>query len=273
MAAGTPTSQVFTADANSALVDSTILMGEQNAVLIDAQFTMPAATQLADIIAATGRTLETIVITHGHPDHYLGLETFAERFPEARVVAHPDVRAVIEERAQASLDHFRSTSPEGVFASRSILPEALRDDHIFLEGERINILEPMQGDTPLITPVHVPTLDLLVAADIVFADTHVWTEENTDVAALDAWRASLDTLEAIGATTIIPGHQLEGSTHDASNIAHTRDYLDQWQAALASTSTSTAAAAELTKTMMDGNEALPLEFCLQRGVAAVYPNG
>lgn len=267
--AGISGSQVFTSDASSALVDSTVLIGEENAVLIDAQFTVPAATQLANIIDATGRRLETIFITHGHPDHYLGLEVFKSRFPDVQIFAHPQVKEVIEERGQNSLDYFNSTAPVGVFASNVVVPEALEQDHIMLEGERINILEPMHGDTALICPVHVPSLDLLIAADIVFADTFVWTEENTDSAAINLWRNSLDALEAIGAKTIIPGHQIEGSSQDASNITHTRRYLDQWEAALATTST----AADLDAAMRLGNEHLQLDYCLVRGIAAVYPNG
>lgn len=262
------TSQVFTSDANSALVDSTVLMGAEKAVLIDAQFTVPAATQLADIIEATERDLEAIFVTHGHPDHYLGLEVFAARFPGVQIVTHAKVREVIEERAAGSLTYFKSSAPAGVFADAYILPDVLEGDHIMLEGEEIKILEPMHGDTALICPVHVPSLDLLIAADIVFADTYVWTEENTTTEALNNWRASLDALEAIGATTIIPGHQVEGSKHDASNIAHTRAYLDQWEAALASTST----AEELDAAMRKGNAHLQLDFCLVRGVAAIYPN-
>lgn len=265
--ATTYSSQVFTSDANSALVDSIILMGDESAVLIDAQFTVPAATQVADIIEATGRRLETIFITHGHPDHYLGLEVFANRFPQAKILSHPRVRQVIEERAQSTLDYFNSTAPEGVFPTGYILPDAITDDHIMLEGERINILEPMHGDTPLICPVHVPSLDLLIAADIVFADTFVWTEENTDLASINQWRKSLDAIETIGAKTIIPGHQIDGSLHDVSNIEHTRRYLDQWEAALASTST----AEELEAAMRLGNEDLHLDFSLTRGITAVYP--
>ncbi|WP_299508498.1 MBL fold metallo-hydrolase [uncultured Roseobacter sp.] len=87
-------SQVFTSDANSALVDSTVLMGEESAVLIDAQFTVPAATQLAGITEATGRRLETIFITHGHPDHYLGLEVFANRFAPFRSECSDWLRAM-----------------------------------------------------------------------------------------------------------------------------------------------------------------------------------
>ncbi len=266
-AAATYSSQVFTSDANSALVDSTILMGDENAVLIDAQFTVPAATQVADIIEATGRRLQTIFITHGHPDHYLGLEVFAARFPDAKILAHPAIIEVIQQRAQGSLDYFSSTAPAGVFAKSFIIPDAISTDHILLEGERLNILEPMHGDTPNICPVHVPSLDLLIAADVVFADTFVWTAENTDRASIDQWRRSLDAVEAIGAKTIIPGHQIEGSRHDASNIEHTRRYLDQWESALSSTNSAT----ELEAAMRSGNEDLQLDFCLKQGVRAVYP--
>ena len=59
-AAGHASAQVFTADPQGGLVDSTVVIGENSAVLIDAQFTAPNASALADVIAATGKTLETV---------------------------------------------------------------------------------------------------------------------------------------------------------------------------------------------------------------------
>ncbi|MCX7172150.1 MAG: MBL fold metallo-hydrolase [Proteobacteria bacterium] len=50
-------------------VNSAIVMGEKDAVLIDAQFTMSAAHRLVADILETGKRLTTIYITHWHPDH------------------------------------------------------------------------------------------------------------------------------------------------------------------------------------------------------------
>ena len=54
-------------------VNSAIIYGEKEAVLIDAQFTLSNAHRLVAEILETGRRLSTIYITHEHPDHFMGL--------------------------------------------------------------------------------------------------------------------------------------------------------------------------------------------------------
>ncbi|MDJ0825256.1 MAG: MBL fold metallo-hydrolase [Rhodobacter sp.] len=264
--AGLAEAQVFTADPFGGVVDSTVILGDDAAVLIDAQFTLPNATRLADVIAATGKRLETIFITHYHPDHHLGLAAIMDRFPDAQPVAHPAIQPKIAGGAQAMLDNMRAGQPDN-FATRVVIPEALSSDAILLEGERIEVLEPMHGDTDLISAVHIPALDTLVASDFAYTGTHAWVAENTTPDKIDMWRASLSKLEAIGAGTIVPGHRSADAMNDASAFAATRAYLDQWEAALAETST----ADDLRAAMMQGNEGLGLGFALDRAIGAVYP--
>src|SRR4030042_2659937 len=68
---------------------SVIVIGKTDAVLIDAQFVLSNAHRVVAEILETGKHLKTIYVTHAHPDHYFGLETFAEAFPQARVTALP----------------------------------------------------------------------------------------------------------------------------------------------------------------------------------------
>ena len=258
--------EVFTADDAGFLVDSTVILGERKALLIDAQVNVPMATRLADIISATGRELETILITHHHPDHVLGLAVLMDRFPNAKPVTHKAIRPLIEQSAAGTLAYLSSTAP-GVFADRVIIPDALPGESLMFEGERIDLLGPLHGDTALETPIYLKALDTLITADLVYADTHVWVEENIDPEALANWRKSLDLIEALGAGTIIPGHRLATSANDISAIAHTRAYLDQWEKALA----DTKSAEDLKAAMMVGNADLGLSFALERAVGAVYP--
>ncbi len=239
--------QVFTGDAMGGNVDSVILMGDEAALLVDTQFTPENAARLADIIAATGRRLETVFITHAHPDHYSGLPMIRERFPGLRAVTHADILPLLP--------------------TADIGPVEALDGALTLEGEEIEVLGPMHGDTDLITPLYVPSLDTLIATDMAYVDCHVWVAENTTSDRLDMWRANLAVLEAIGAGTVIPGHRLDTSQNDASVFAYTRAYLDMWQQALAETSSAN----ELTARMMDGREDLGLAFAVQMAVGAVYP--
>jgi glyoxylase-like metal-dependent hydrolase (beta-lactamase superfamily II) len=264
--AGIGGATVFTADAAGALVDSTVILGEKKALLVDAQFDVANATRLADMIAATGRELETIWITHFHPDHLLGLAVLMDRFPNAKPLTHAAIRPLMEQTAQGTLDYLAGASP-GVFAERVVLPEATTADHLMLEGERIDILGPMRGDTALVSALHIPVLDTLIAADFVYADTFVWTEEATQPEVIADWRKSLDLLEGIGAKVIVPGHRQESSPNDRTGITQTRAYLGQWEAALA----TAKSAEELRAAMMAGNDGLGFGYALDRAVAAVYP--
>ncbi|MGR3511545.1 MAG: MBL fold metallo-hydrolase [Paracoccaceae bacterium] len=266
-AGGHASAEVFTADAQGGLVDSTVLMGEEKAVLIDAQMNVPNATRLADVIAATGRDLETVFITHMHPDHNLGLAVILDRFPNARPVTHAALQPVLEGALAPMLQGMSANAPAGVFADRVVVPEALGADHILLEGERIEVLDPMHGDTDLISALHVPALDTLIASDFVYADTFAWTAENTTPERVALWLESLNKLEAIGASTIIPGHRIESSSNDATGIAQTRAYLAQWVDAVE----KAGSAEELRAMMQVGNEGRGMGFALEMAVGAVYP--
>lgn len=240
--------ELFTADAAGGNVDSVVVMGEENAVLIDTQFTPDHASQLADVIEATGRRLETVFITHAHPDHYTGLPTIRARFPELRAVTHAQIAPLLP----AEIGEVT----------------ALDRDHIQLEGDRLEVLDAMHGDTDLIAPVYIPALDTLVASDMAYTDAHVWVRENTTPERIQLWRDNLAALEALGAGTVIPGHRLETSANDASVFSFTRDYLDLWETALAETNS----ADDLRAMLVEGRETLGLAFAVDMAVGAVYPD-
>src|ERR1700680_4241250 len=78
---------------------STLIYGTKNAVLVDAYMTTKQAGALADWIASKGKNLTTIYITHGHGDHWFGVGTLLERFPNATAVATPEVVKVMRKNA------------------------------------------------------------------------------------------------------------------------------------------------------------------------------
>lgn len=265
--AATTGTELFTSDEAGLLVDSVVILGENAAVLVDAQFTAANANLLADVIAATGRTLESILITHMHPDHLMGLPILLDRFPQARAYAQADVQAVIAAVAGPYHAEIAGSAPAGVFADRFVIPEVLGADYLMLEGERIEVLPPMAGDTALITPVHIPSLDTLIATDIAYVDTHLWMEEVATTGGIDPWRASIAALRAIGASTVIPGHRKADSANDASVFDATLAYLDHWEKARA----AAANAEDFRAKLMVGTELLGFAFAIDRGVAAAFP--
>jgi hypothetical protein len=67
---------------------STLIMGETDAVLVDAQHIRSDVQALSDIIAQTGKRLTTIYVTHGHA--VLGAEhaCATEAVHSRRAVSH-----------------------------------------------------------------------------------------------------------------------------------------------------------------------------------------
>jgi glyoxylase-like metal-dependent hydrolase (beta-lactamase superfamily II) len=72
-------------------ISSTLISGKRDAVLVDTFFTVEQADILVDWVAASGKNLTTIYVTHGHGDHFFGIGALLDRFPNARAVATPDV--------------------------------------------------------------------------------------------------------------------------------------------------------------------------------------
>src|SRR4051812_13073024 len=68
---------------------ATLVTGEHEALLVDAAFTRADGHRLAAAVLDSGKTLTTVVVSHGDPDFYFGAEVLADAFPEAVFVATP----------------------------------------------------------------------------------------------------------------------------------------------------------------------------------------
>ncbi|WP_329104724.1 MBL fold metallo-hydrolase [Micromonospora sp. NBC_01699] len=217
---------------------ATLISGERDAILVDALMTVDEATGLADWIAATGRNLATIFITHGHGDHFFGTSVVLDRFPTARVVA----AAHVVERMQQQLgprwldDIWRVQFP-GQLPDRLVVAEPLTDHTLDLEGERLVVVELGHSDTDDTTALYVPSIGLVVAGDSVYNDVHLYLGE-AGSGGIAAWLTALDTVEALRPTAVVAGHKRDGADDGPHIIEETRDYLRDFEAGMARTKTT-----------------------------------
>src|ERR1051326_3453337 len=63
-------------------VNSTMIIGERDIVVIDPQFSLSEAHKLAAEILESKKHLATIYSTHPHPDHLFGLAVLHQAFPD-----------------------------------------------------------------------------------------------------------------------------------------------------------------------------------------------
>lgn len=259
------TATVFTSSPTGFLVNSTLVAGEKEAVLIDAQFSLADAHRLTAMILESKKTLTTVYVTHYHPDHYFGLAIVKQAFPKAKLVALPAAVSEIKKTWKKKVEQW-GPMYGGLVPAKPDLPIALTGKTISLEGQTLEIKGPVQGDSPDNTYVWIPSIKTVIAGDIVYSGVHAWTAEtNTD--SRKAWIKTLDEITALSPTTVIAGHKDPKLKDDASSIKATKDYLLAFDAAVAASKTADEVQAKLKPKY----GTLQLEIILQLGAAAQFP--
>src|SRR5271155_316084 len=83
--------KVVTSQDDQFWVNSVIIEGAHEVMLVDAQLTKTNAERVLQQIQATKKPLSIIYITHEHADHFLGLEVFKDAYPTVRILANSRV--------------------------------------------------------------------------------------------------------------------------------------------------------------------------------------
>ncbi len=206
-------------------VASTLIYGRQDAVLTDPAFTTDQARALGDWVAAKGRRVTDIFITHGHGDHWFAAGLLAERF-RARVVATAGTIAQMRAGVAARPLLWAKASPEMTPPS-PVIAVTVPGNGIGLEGNDFVFVEVGNSDTDDTSVLHVADLGLVVAGDVIYNGAHMYLGEGVLVRGFEPWRKAIDRVEALNPRHIVCGHQNKRLDDDAERtIAETRQYLD-----------------------------------------------
>jgi glyoxylase-like metal-dependent hydrolase (beta-lactamase superfamily II) len=236
----------------SMFANVTLIKGDKGAVLVDVPFARSDAYRVAAAVLDSGRHLDTIVITHDHPDHFFGLDVLADAFPDAKIVANP---VAAKDMARSIPIKFKRWSGQlGINAPhRPVQPTAMTGDTIDLEGHKLEVLGPMQGDHVHSTVVWDPESRTLVAGDVLYNQVHVWLGEHTPER-YTAWLAVLDRLDALKPVTVVAGHRHPGTPDDNGSIDWTRRYIKTFVAARANSHSAAELSAAMMKAYPDATE-------------------
>ena len=213
-------------------ISSTLIAGNNNAVLVDTPITTLQASGLADWVTSKGKNLTDIYITHGHPDHWFGVSVLLDRFPAARAVATPAVvRQMRRYTTPDALAVWERRFP-GQIPDHPVVPEELPDNVIDLEGRELIAIEVGHTDTDDTTCLYVPSIGLVAAGDVVYNDVYLQLRESNP-ASRQEWIAALDTVESLRPAAVVAGHKRAQRPDDPGNIDETRRYIRAFEQALA----------------------------------------
>lgn len=231
------TVKVYNAGAASFNVNSTLVYGEKEAMVIDAGFTRADALRIAANVLDSGKQLTTIYVSQADPDYYFGVEALKEVFPQADVVSTPAVLAKLSAKLAGKVAFWGPKM--GANAPRKpVVPRALAGNTLTLEGQTIEI-RGTQGLLAHRPYAWIPSIKAVVGNIGVFGNMHVWTADTQTTAERAAWVAQLDEMAALKPELVVPGHMQAGTAVDTSAISFTKDYLLSFEKNLAANKTST----------------------------------
>lgn len=185
------------------MVNSTLILGDSGAIIIDTGFTDEIGAHLrAEVARLTDKPVKVVINTHHHGDHTFGNTAF----PGARVISSEMCRkllldgeaewlALIEDSVGRKFPNTKAVPATEVYANNT------RTD-IVIDGVKMTLWVPEAAHTLGDLMIWLPEDKVLVGGDILVNQI----TPNFRDALVKKWVDALAQVQALPAKTIIPGH-------------------------------------------------------------------
>ncbi len=250
-----------------ATVNSYIFSNGKSLIVMDVQRATSEAKKLAEFIEQKGLPLTHILVSHGHPDHYTGMDWLLKEFPGAKVVvANEDIKQDIIGFStwmesvgwldtEPTLKPKSEENPDGFDYEENIT--VLKGNTLeFNEGGSLQLSTQYKpAECEHLTTVYVPGLNALFSSDFCYSKVHLWMGAGVTNAHIQNWREQLDAFNVEFADrnpTIYPGH---GESSDLGLLDELIRYIDDFERVTASASSKQEAMTEMQGLYPDYAEA------------------
>ncbi len=172
-------------------------------VIVDTQFLLPFAQEFRSIADSTGKPIDRVVITHEHPDHFLGSEAFAD----VDVYALAEVAAAIEANGQAEIDEKTAQFGDEMVASTFVVPQVIEAGSVEIDGVTFEFEAMVEAEAEIQLVTKLPDYGVVAVGDIVYSRSHLILAGNPPT-----WIAALSELQAesYDYPVVLAGHGLPG---------------------------------------------------------------
>jgi glyoxylase-like metal-dependent hydrolase (beta-lactamase superfamily II) len=227
---GGVTVHTFVSPDVSESVTSHVIETPHGLVVVDTQMLRHYAKKLRAYVDGLGKPVTHVIISHAHPDHYFGLEFFADLPTYA-------LQSTIDRMHRRSAGHRAAhKAREGdEIIDEIVYPQnVLRPGTITLDGVEFVFDEVPKGEDVSQLLITIPRAKTMIVQDLASGHYHAFT----GTLLLDDWSARLGRLYEIaivqGYTHILPGH---GTPGGPSLFLDTQAYIAKAKEAFASVKT------------------------------------
>lgn len=206
------------------IVNTAFVVTDAGVVVIDSGPSKRYGEQLAAAIArVTAQPVVTVLITHHHPDHFLGNQAF----PAARICALAGTAEGIRAEGEEFNANLYRLTGDWMLGTEAVAPGCVVEPGPLAVGKHRFELIALAGHTGSDLAVLDQSTGVLFAGDLVFHER----APTTPHAAIPAWLAALDRLAALPFQLLVPGHGAPAT--DDAPIRQTRAWLTWLRAAVA----------------------------------------
>lgn len=212
------------ADSTAFDVVATIVMGPREALLWDTQYHLADARRLADRIAASGRHLKAVIISHPDHDHFAGAAAIVERFPGTPVYMTAKALEEYKRTAPRAFNNEKSRAPQ-MLPDSIVTPQALPSMQLTVDGEKVEVIPDLTGDviTGVNSVLWIPSISTVLAGDVIFNHVHAWLG-SSDTTSRVAWRESIKRIAALHPKVVVAGHKKDVSAADTPDVLDAMDH-------------------------------------------------
>jgi glyoxylase-like metal-dependent hydrolase (beta-lactamase superfamily II) len=203
---------------------STLILGQDDAALVDPPFTREQVHRVGDWVQRSGKRLRYIYATHGHGDHWFGTDLLLQRFPDVVPYATAGTIRLMHQQATEGRKQSWDVDFPGLIPDSPVVYQVIPTEGFELEGHRLLAVETGHTDTDDTTVLHVPSLGLVVAGDVAYNGVHQYLGESAD-GGIDQWLKALDIVAALRPRAVVAGHKNRDLPDDPVILEHTRAYL------------------------------------------------
>lgn len=245
----------YVSPADGWLVNSQIIEGPTTLVIFDGQLLLPYAEEVANYADRLGKPVERIIVSHGHPDHWAGLQVISERFPSAHLMALPGVADGIKSRGEPVLAAMRKILGDRIASKVTVPSEPVTEGRQVIDGVTYDFRSFKDAESDLQLVAFLPKQRVLLAFDLVFSPRdHLFVVGPN----FDHWIETIDALQTIGDyDTILGGH--DGPINRTA-FAATESYLRKAKEAYVSSRERDAYVAALKDAFPEREQSGWLEF-------------